>query len=1010
MDSSNVATPAHGETQPQPQPNEQPQQIEDPKDSTTPTIITPDDGDDQKVYAPPAHIAARFYSNKLAARRKSSAASSRRNSLSSAHSHASSHRRASAGPSSTSVAQHLRRASIIEDRKARLADRAAHVEQVRLRAALAKAVPRGNANTREERTLAAQLAKEKYLAKVAATCAEEVARAKRIAEEVKERKLADEARVRLEMEERHAEAEKRRAEYQRNLQERRARRADSTEKKLAVVEEDSDADEDAGAKETVKKTHLTEDDAARRIQKCWHMYKRIQPLLDFLALDLNSHRTKTSTFEIMTGIVADPAVIGIVTRFLTFFGLQDKEDPNATLNTRTFLSALMIVDHPAEILQHRNGAQEQDLISKASDLMHLFEAAVARLASWNSYTPNPLQLETLSQSYTAYTSAFAAWRLQDSSVLIEGMVASFVELDRIWQTVKDDTRGLVSNDYRDGIRNNQVVLLSRIRKLAGPERADTLIKKAIRESRRGRPRKPPVAEVRPRVIDPAVPQPAATVEETAEEIIDPQPTAPARDDVGLLLSKLFSVMPQNRILTHELAIDKDFKLQDVHAEQRAQLYASIVSNMKAGFEAGQGAGWTLSIAENVRGKLLKMTRPSKGMQRTISEALDLEDIHRQCTQGIFSYDGFFEFMADLLPKLCAPFRDQAVRELAASLRDNSNSSLENMVMKLFNLLVMIDKLNLDYTNFIIMNAAPTLIREAAGYEQRQFARDLETGAISLQNTSRMWLQASSKLNAEATRRDPDGVNNPADRPSPYKIHTQALIHLTFRSSDLTRSTCPETLSMDFVRLCSLRTTAIRIATLGAILLTTKNLLKRDVRSHWKHEAARLWQLMLASPDLNEAETPDSPSPAQKAFSILETAHNMPPATKVAVAGQIGRFFASAAAAMPSPRRQDVLLAPNTSSSDEEPTSTSPPAAPQFNDSPVLKLLYHRLIEHISSRLSATTDAEHVRAASSASERLAASGMAESAEQVKGVVETLEAVRRVDWEAHGAWYGGIGEES
>jgi hypothetical protein len=376
-------------------------------------------------------------------------------------------------------------------------------------------------------------------------------------------------------------------------------------------------------------------------------------------------------------------------------------------------------------------------------------------------------------------------------------------------------------------------------------------------------------------------------------------------------------------------------------------------------------------------------------------------------------------MADLLPKLCAPFRDQAVRELAVSLRDNSNSSLENMVMKLFNLLVMIDKLNLDYTNFIIMNAAPTLIREAAGYEQRQFSRDLETGAITLEHTQRWWTQASSQLNSEASRRDPDGVNNPADRPSPHKIHTQALVHLTFRSNDLTRGTCPETLSLDFTRLSALRTTAIRIATLGAILLTTKNLLKRDVRSHWKHEAARLWQLMLSSPDLNEAETPESPSPAQKAFSILETAHNMPPATKIAVAGQITRFFTSAAAAIPAPNHhhQDVLStdsSPHTDTTSSSSSSSSSAAAaispaavaPNFTDSPVLKLLYHRLIEHMSSRLSATTDAEHVRAASSASERLAASGMAESAEQVKTVVETLEAVRRVDWEGHGGWYAGL----
>ena len=105
-----------------------------------------------QYFAPPAHLAARFYRNRASARRKSSATSSRRNSLSSVHSHTSSisHRRStSVGCQSNYIAQHLRRASIIESRKARLADRAAHAEQVRLRAALAKATPRGSISNSE---------------------------------------------------------------------------------------------------------------------------------------------------------------------------------------------------------------------------------------------------------------------------------------------------------------------------------------------------------------------------------------------------------------------------------------------------------------------------------------------------------------------------------------------------------------------------------------------------------------------------------------------------------------------------------------------------------------------------------------------------------------------------------------------------------------------------------------------------------------------------------------------
>lgn len=940
-------------------------------------VDTETDQDHHQIYAPPAHLAARFYRNQFT-RRKSSAASSRRNSLSSAHSQAHSHtsgrssiRRSSTGGSqSTYIAQHLRRASIIESRKARLADRAAHAEQVRLRAALAKAAPRGKENS-EERALAAQAAKEKFLAKVAATCAEEVARAKRIAEEVKDRKLAEESRLRLEMEERHAEAERRRAEYQRNIQARRARRA-SSEKKLAVLEEVADIEEDAIAEEQSYRISA----AVRVLQSAWVSHKRRKPVLRFRNLSLHAETARNTSFEDMTALVARTDVIEATTSVLMHLGLQDVDDGNAALNTRTFLSAYMIVGHPISVLLNKTGAQESDLISKASELISLFEASIARLDTWNNFTANETQHETLNQAYTSYTSAFAAWRLQDSSILIEGMVASFVELDAIWQTVKDDSRGEVANDYREGIRDNQVMLLSRIRKLAGPDRADFLIKKAIRESRRRRPKKRLAAEVRPRGVEPS---PDAASSELVEEDIASAPTPIGSGE----LNKLFTRMPSNRVLTHELAIDKDYKLEDKNSDLRAQMYRSICESMKAGFEAGNAARWTLSAAENIKEKLLRMLKPDTHMHKMISEALDLDNINRQCQQGIFSYPGFFGFMANVLPKLCAPFRDQEVKILAENLR-TENDELDDMIEKLFRLLRMVDSLSLDYTNFMIMQQAPTLTKEAAGYEARVFRRELECHRITLTNIKRWWSQSQRFLEAETDRRDPDGVRSPADRPSPQKIYTHALVDLTLISNELDKSACPETLHLDLERLQKLRAKAIRIAVIGAILLTTKNLLKRDVRSQWKNEAGRLWTLLSTEPYESAGNT-DDPTTAQKAFSILETAHNMPEVTKRSVQGTLNRFFAQAA-------QVSVI-------------STGQVSSVRFTD-PVLKVLFQRLKTHILSRLSAESSADRVRAASSASEKLAASGMAEFVPHVAVVVDTLERVTRVDWESHGSWYGEI----
>ncbi|KAK0326763.1 hypothetical protein LTR82_002606 [Friedmanniomyces endolithicus] len=945
--------------------------------------------DEERDHAPPPHLAARFYRNRANTRRKSSAASSRRNSLSSAHSRASSvsHRRGS-GCQSNYIAQHLRRASIIESRKARLADRAAHAEQVRLRAALVKAAPRGSISASEERALAAQVAKEKYLAKVAAACAEEVARAKRVAEEVKERKLLEEARQRLEIEERHAEVEKRRNEFPRNLHARRARRASSSEKKLAVVQEDVDVSEEAIEEEATPV--LDQEGAAVRIQRAWRLSRKRAVIYAFAGVGLG--QAKDTSFEDFTALIAQTDVIDTSTAMLTQLGLQELGDEHAALNTRTFLSAYLMTAHPVSVLTNKNGAQEQDLLAKATELMSNVEHTLSRLSPRNMYTPGGTQLETLSQSYTAYTSAFAAWRLQDSSVLIEGMVASFVELDAIWQTVKDDERGEVSADYREGIRDNQVMLLSRIRKLAGADRADTLIKKAIRESRRRRPKKRNAAEVRPRGVEPptiAREAAASTVGtevalNDSEALVELSEPRSATD----VTRQLFTPMTSNRVLTHELAIDKDYKLTDTQAALRDDLYRSICAAMKQGFEAGDGAQWTVSAAENVREKLLRMLKSGNSMHTLISESLDLSLIATQCRAGVFSYEGFFNFMANVLPKLCAPFRDEEIAALALQLQEQPSpgDEVDAMINKLFKLLRAVDTLSLDYTNFMIMNAAPTLIREAPGYEQRAFVSDLAAGRITLTRTKRWWHAAQRALATEADRRDPENVRLATDRPNPEKTYARALVDLALDQSGplLTPDSVPETLHLDLSRLRSLRAQAIRITAIGALLLTAKNLLKRDVRAQWKTQAARLW-LLLAADDYSTADShgEGEASAAGKALGVLESGSNMPGSTKMLLAGAIGRVFAQAAAA----------------------GAGVGSGGSRFTD-PVLKVLFQRLRTHVLTRLSAETSGERVRAAASASEVLTSCGLGEMVGQVGGVVEVLERVRAVDWRSHGGWYGEI----
>jgi hypothetical protein len=270
-------------------------------------------------------------------------------------------------------------------------------------------------------------------------------------------------------------------------------------------------------------------------------------------------------------MLADEKLLQTTEKVMELFVLLPDPDPAArSTAVRTFLSAYLILGHPTNVLS-RDGDQEQDLITKAKDLVLSFESALGKLTTFNYYTPSPTRTETVLLAHSAFVTAFNDWKARDSSALVETMVASFVSLDEIWQSVKDATVEEVANEYRTGIRDNQAILLSRIKKLAGPDKALTLIRKAIREARRSRPKKRPAGEIaRPRVAS-DVPagasgegEDAAMQAEAASELAASGQAAhlesATQGHQAQSLSKVFTVVPDNRVLVHELSIDKEYRI------------------------------------------------------------------------------------------------------------------------------------------------------------------------------------------------------------------------------------------------------------------------------------------------------------------------------------------------------------------------------------------------------------------------------------------------------------------
>ena len=905
-------------------------------------FIMSSDGEAAGAFNPPPHIATRIYRS-TANRRKSSAASSRRNSMSSHQSNRSA-RSAHGGPQSTHIAQHLRRASIIQSRKDKAADRNAHAEKVRLRAAMAKAAPRVTTNS-EERAIAAQHARERYLAQVKASCAEEVKRSKRVAEEQREKRAAEHLKLKEDMEERHAEAERRKA-----LLDQKQRRTRAIS--LPTVEEKKIP--------TYIWKPRNDAEAASIIQRVWRARQRISAIHEFLSLDLTVESVQKTSFEEVGTLLAQENVLSCAAKMLKFYGLYDLDEHKAPEQAavRTFLSAFLILGHPAQVLS-RDGEQESDLVDKAKDLLLHFNRVIEQDRFRYSYMP--AHNAELSEAYISFQRAFEGWKTRDSSYLVSNMLAQFVELDAIWQTVKDDKAGGIAEDYKEGIQQNQTLVLVRLKRLAGSDKAMKMIKEAIRASRKARSRKKPTTDSKPRVTPLNQHQVSAASEASLDgtAFVSTQSTSATSEASSPAEQKFqtLTLIPNNRTMVHELAINKEYKIDiEPPIAMRETVVDNIRSKMQQGLDLVGADIMIPSIARTIHDRLLRLLTFGNSLYVLISEALDPQMVASQVKNGAFSYDKFFSFMNTVLPKLCAPVRDPEVKDLA-------ERPSQDPVQQLARIYFVIDLLRLDHINFTLLTFAPKLLEKSVAYEQEDFSKRL--GGQPAVKTLHWWRAAVAKAKDEPTRRATGATSDVATRLTADRVYMHGLVDLAIASTNLSDADLPETLELDHQRLSRIRCDILRIITTASVLLTAKNLLRRDVRSMWKTECQRMWELPFSSP-------------AAAFVSVVESRYALPPTTKAQLTGTITRLLSEA-------REGQV-------------------------SHPVMKVLLKKLQTHVLARLTAASSEERIRTSTTASEVLGSSGMPEFVGRIGEIVQELSRVADVDREAHGKWYDEVAQKA
>ncbi|KAH6656683.1 IQ calmodulin-binding domain-containing protein [Truncatella angustata] len=968
--------------------------------------IALDEEETSTDFTPPPHIAARFY-RPTQTRRKESAASSRRNSISSVQSR-SSHGFGSRSDDHQSkyIAQQLRRASILEDRKARLADRAAHAEKVRLRAQMAKTAHQRNSNS-EERALAAAQARESKLAEIVAACAEEVKRAKAVAESTREKKEQAQLKLRQQIAERDAEVERRREESLRSRHVAKRSRGQSvtsmTTKKPSVESIPETREQEAVV--------LSDNAAAARIKWWLQTALRRKAVQEFSNLGLSVDSVRDTSFEKVVQLLAEERVLITAARLLRTCGLQEGAPGSIEemAAVRTFLSAFVILGHPTQVLSNKDdkGEQEQvgsvpgqpiprddlanpqlqDLVAKARDLLIAFENILSRLTWLNNWTTPPALRDALPEAYATFHNSFIAWKARDSNALIEVMILQFVELDAILQTVKDSTEEAVSETYRQSINDNQLKLMARIKKLAGAQQGRKMIFQAVREARKARQARKPIGDTKPRGADDdsvgstSITRDSATTENAVSaqlQTLTPPPTPQSKmEATKTVVQPVYPpILPDNRIIVHELAINREYRIEYQHFQEQHKLRMDpMFQDLKSGPRSEEKEfHYLIVMARYIKDRLQHLVKPGSSMHNFIGEILDTEVAQRQFLAGSFSIEKFFSSMGSLLPKLCAPVRDEEVKELVeAKLTEG------HVVDRLEALIAFIDTMLYDYANYMMQVAAPNLIEHASAYETKRFAEEIEAGSITLARAEISWKAARTKILEEAARRDPEGVNLAKSRPTPDKIYWQMLLD-EFTQPSPSPESVPEPLELDTKRRARTGAQILKIATAGAILLQCKNMLKRDVRAPWKTEANRLALVLEA---VDDSERPMERSTAiDGIMAALEGGRSMPTATKAHLRALVTKFLEASAEA--------------------KCTNTEP-------REPVLRLLLTRMRSHILARLQAGSASEKVKATSAAGEKLAGLGLPEFVEKVRELVEELVKVGAIDREAHGVWWETIAEK-
>ena len=186
----------------------------------------------------------------------------------------------------------------------------------------------------------------------------------------------------------------------------------------------------------------------------------------------------------------------------------------------------------------------------------------------------------------------------------------------------------------------------------------------------------------------------------------------------------------NMYLAHEIAVDKDFMLQDLkraetplEAQVKAVVHRAFWDVLDSQLKADPPVyTQALVLLQEVKDGVLNLLVPQqKRLIESIEGKLDLELIRQQAENDCLDFADYAGYVINLMGQLCAPVRDEEIAKLRT----------ETEVVPLFKgIMESLDHLRLDMANFHLQQARPLIVSHSVEYEKAKFAEFLEKAGRS----------------------------------------------------------------------------------------------------------------------------------------------------------------------------------------------------------------------------------------------------------------------------------------